>query len=195
MNESKAAYAITKILADSSLLPIEQQQVYGKILEAIQEPDEDGKCQVCEAKVLKYDRRLSRVLIFALVKIERGVHMKYSQSHNFTTANNINVGRLPGDLALNHSERCNLTILRHHGLLAKVKVDGEIQSGHWLITKKGWSFLRGEAIPDTVTTFRNRVIDHSTTTETISDVLSGGDYSETIDTLHKELANLPGDLE
>jgi hypothetical protein len=191
MNE----YKINKILEESTLLPMERQAIFGKIMDVIQEPDEDGKCQVCEAKILKYNRHLAKVMIFALVKIERGVHMKYAQSHDFTLANNINVSRLPEHIKLTHPERCVLTIMRHHGLVAKVKDDGKIDAGHWLITKKGWSFLRGEAIPEVVTTFRNRVIDHGEEMVTISDVLRGGDYSDTLATLSKELANLPGDLE
>lgn len=160
---------------------------------ALTEPDQNNQCVLCQANLEKYNTGISIAMIEALIKISKAVYRK-SQTRPFTEANDINVARLPGELELTHVERCSLTMLRHHGLIAKVKEAGKIKLGRWLITKKGWDFLRGEEVPDTVTTFRNSVIDHSITTTTIGDVLRSGNYSTTLETLDRVLAELPKDL-
>jgi hypothetical protein len=38
----------------------------------------------------------------------------------------------------------NFQHLRYHGLIAHVKVNGQKVRKHWLITKNGWAFLRGD---------------------------------------------------
>lgn len=38
----------------------------------------------------------------------------------------------------------NFQHLRYHGLIAHVKVNGQKLRKHWLITKNGWAFLRGD---------------------------------------------------
>lgn len=62
------------------------------------------------------------------------------------------------DLRLSHTEACNFTKLRNHGLVAKIKGEGH----KWLITARGGQFLRGEiAVPVSVKTFRNRTVGHN----------------------------------
>lgn len=57
----------------------------------------------------------------------------------------------------------NITKLRFHGLVAKVKdEDGKHKKGHWLITRRGGQFLRGEiSLPAFAHTLDNRVVEHS----------------------------------
>lgn len=196
MEETKASIAITKILADSSLLPIEQQQVYGKILEAIQEPDEDGKCKVCTANVKRDKHALAKVMCHALIKTARAVHYKMTDyGKTFSEANDIRYRHMPGDMALKVDEASNWTKLHFHGLVAMVKAEGAKKRGRWLITKKGWAFLRGEPIPASVTTFRGNIVERDPETTTIKEVLRDSAYSDTLETLQREIATLPEDLQ
>jgi hypothetical protein len=63
----------------------------------------------------------------------------------------------------NYSNLSNITNLRFHGLVAKVK-DREKKThikGRWLITKRGWEFLRGDLLlPKYVLTRDNKVVGH-----------------------------------
>lgn len=195
MEEIKASIAITKILADSTLLPIEQQQILGKILDTIYEPDEDKKCKICAANVERDTHTLTKVMVRALVKTAKAVHYKMTVAGlGFTEANDIRYRRMPGDMKLELDEGSNWTKLHFHALVARVKEDGKAKQGRWLITRKGWAFLRGEPIPAKVTTFRGNIVDKSTEVLTIGEVLRDGAYSDTLETINREIANLPEDL-
>lgn len=63
-------------------------------------------------------------------------------------------------LELKHSERTQLTKMRFHALVAKVKEDGKQIPRHWLITRKGWQFLANEPIPAKVVVYNNQVLGH-----------------------------------
>ena len=77
----------------------------------------------------------------------------------FVHAQGKNEFHLQDDLHLSVNAFSNFTKLRFHGLVAKV--DGK--RGCWLITARGGQFLRGEiAVPASVKTFRNKVLEHST---------------------------------
>jgi hypothetical protein len=57
---------------------------------------------------------------------------------------------------LSRDEWSNFSKCRYHGLVAKTD-----HLGYWLLTERGGQFLRGEiSIPETVLTFRNRVVGH-----------------------------------
>lgn len=82
-------------------------------------------------------------------------------------------------LDLKHSERTQLTKMRFHGLVAKVKEDGRQVARHWIITTKGWQFLGSHEIPAKVIVYNNQVLGHDGGTTSIARV--GGeadDYDE-----------------
>lgn len=80
-------------------------------------------------------------------------------------------------LDLKHSERTQLTKMRFHGLIAKVKVDGVQKPRHWVITTKGWDFLGGTPIPAKVLVFNNQVLGHDGGMVTIDRIYGGaGEY-------------------
>jgi hypothetical protein len=153
---------------------------------------EDGKCPVCHAKISKYKSQMNIVQSKALIKISKGVILK-AQTRTFQEANDIFVSHLPNHLELTHSERSNLSKLRLHGLIAKVKEDGQVQAGRWLVTKRGWEYLKGQAVPAYIYHFRNKVINSSEETITIGEAMKGL-YSDTIANLQIDIATLPGDL-
>lgn len=81
---------------------------------------------------------------------------------------------------LKHSERTQLTKMRFHGLVAKVKEDGRQIPRHWLITRKGWQFLGKEPVPAKVIVYNNQVLGHDGGTITIDRIGGGaGEYDET----------------
>lgn len=64
-------------------------------------------------------------------------------------------------LGLAYSIRSQVTKMRQHGLIARVKNDQGAQiARHWLITKKGYSFLNGNPIAEKVVVYNNQVLGH-----------------------------------
>lgn len=63
-------------------------------------------------------------------------------------------------LDLKHSERTQLTKMRFHGLIAKVKKDGHQVPRNWVITTKGWQFLGNKPVPAKVIIYENQVLGH-----------------------------------
>jgi hypothetical protein len=107
----------------------------------------NDRCPTCNASLKQFWHTLTPGLVSILVKAIEFVH-----------ACNRNEFHLQNDLHLTVNEFCNLTKLRFHGLVAKVKG----KPGYWLITSRGGQFLRGEIrVPLKVLTFRNHVQEHS----------------------------------
>lgn len=77
-----------------------------------------------------------------------------------------------GDINIAYSVRSQVTKMRQHGLIARVKGNTGAQiARRWLITKKGWDFLTGKPIPDYVIVFNNQVLGHDGEGVTIHQVL------------------------
>lgn len=197
MNEANESLkqAIANLIDSSyAYIGVKPEETAQQILDLVNEPTEVGKCQICDANVTKYKSTINIVMTNALIKISRAVYIK-AQTTAFTEANDIYVSRIPKTIELTHAEKTNLNFVRLHGLIAKVTKDGKVQRGRWLITKRGWAYLRGEAVPATLTHFRNRVISREDETITLLQVMYDGKYSNTLETLRSELAQLPEDLQ
>lgn len=118
---------------------------------------EHGYCPCCyrhaEAKWLT----LNPSLIGTLQKIYGAIVLKGE--------NDIHLGKDTEDteFELTYGQRSSITMLRHHGLVFKIRNAQKKQvPGHWGITKRGAGFLRGGLkVPLKVRTFDNRVTDHS----------------------------------
>lgn len=83
-----------------------------------------------------------------------------------------------GDLSTNPSHYNHFQKLRYHGLVAKIKDS----HNEWLVTRNGWSFLRGDLkLPKFVMVKNNHVQKdgRSDTLVGLLDVLRGGDVIET----------------
>lgn len=127
-------------------------------------------CETCGAGLKKYWHRVTPGMVKTLIKARR--HVDASQKNEFHLYKD-----LTGDNALTTVEQMNWTKLRFHGLVAKVKRNGEWEYGYWLITKRGGQFLKGEiAIPHRVQTFRNKVVAHDSTLVYIKDVIGEMPY-------------------
>lgn len=120
------------------------------------ENNESKKCPHCGANMKAFWHKVNSGLIGCLIKA-----IEYVKTHNKNSFN------LNHDLNLSNVEYNNFQKLRFHGLVAKV----DEKPGHWLITKRGGQFLRGEiVIPLRVQSFRNKVKDHSPQTIHISEL-------------------------
>jgi hypothetical protein len=74
----------------------------------------------------------------------------------------------------------NFHHLRFHGIVAKVKKDGKVVPRHWLVTRNGWAWLRGEiALPKYVMVKDNAIQSRSDQLIYLKDRLGGEDYIQT----------------
>jgi hypothetical protein len=81
-----------------------------------------------------------------------------------------------GEVDLLIAERTNLIKLQYWDLILKLG-DEKNHGGRWLISKKGWQWLRGEiALPKHVWTYRGEVQKHEGKLVTVSDVTGGWKY-------------------
>lgn len=127
-------------------------------------------CDHCGAALKSYWHALTPGIIRALIKALNVVRERNKNEFHL-------YDDLTGSNKLTTTEQMNWTKLRFHGLVAKVKENGEWKRGYWLITKRGGEFLRAKVeIPKKVQTFRNKVVDHSTELVTIRDVIDSTEY-------------------
>ncbi len=74
----------------------------------------------------------------------------------------------------------NFQHLRYHGLIAHVKVNGTKLRKHWLITKNGWAFLRGDVeLPKYVLVKDDHTQSRSDKKVYLKDLLHGEPYVQT----------------
>lgn len=117
--------------------------------------DNNGKCSCCNQTIKIYKYGVSRVMGKVLKRMA-AYTLDYDER-------NVDVEKL----GLKHSERTQLTKMRFHGLVAKVKVDGVQKPRHWIVTHKGWNFYKGEPIPAKAVVFDNTLLGHEGGTITI----------------------------
>lgn len=131
------------------------------------------RCLCCEASMRKSTHHMTRVLVESLVKMARSVARSQQ--------NDVMIDKMDVELRLTHVERCNFHKLRMHGLVARVKQEGKIKRGRWLITRRGWQFIKGDIdVPEFVQSFRNKVVGKSANMITVSGVLGLMPYCEDI---------------
>lgn len=129
-----------------------------KEIEALQ--TEDGKCAHCGQSIKIYRYTLNRNLAVFIRAM--------AESVSTTGKNDVDISTI----GLAYSIRSQITKLRLHGLVARVKDERGVQfKRRWLITNKGWKFIHGEAIPKRVSEFNNQVLGHDGGLVTIYSVL------------------------
>lgn len=114
-----------------------------------------GHCTHCEQTLKIYRYGISESMVRVLREMARRTKLQLD--------GNDKAGRVidvDATLNLKHSERTQLTKMRFHGLVAKVKEDGRQIPRHWIITTKGWNFLGNEAVPAKVIVYNNQVLGH-----------------------------------
>lgn len=132
----------------------------------------EERCEHCGANLKKFWHRLTPGMTNALIKARRYVAENPSSRNEFHIYKH-----LTRENTLTTVEQMNWTKLRFHGLVAKVRREGKVKTGYWLITRRGADFLNGEIqIPQRVQTFRNRVVARSEEMVTIKDVIGAQPY-------------------
>lgn len=108
------------------------------------------KCSCCGAKIKIWKHRLTPGLVKTLMKF--GNKIKQSGKNDL---------HIQKEIVFNSNEYNNFQKLRYFGLIAKVRnSDGGHIGGHWLLTRNGGAFLRGELpIRRWVKTFRNEIVE------------------------------------
>lgn len=125
----------------------------------------DGLCTNCHQSIKIYRYSISTSMVYVLKAIGKASRMG---------GDVIDVGKLD----LDHNERSQLTKLRLHGLIAKVKKDQHHIPRHWVVTTKGWQFIGGSDVPAKVVIYNNQVLGHDGGTTNI-----------------KRVTGMPGDFE
>lgn len=92
-------------------------------------------CEHCGQRI-----RLQRKEMLNKAKVSM---LKRAAQHVMTTMTNDFMTRDFTD-DIEYKLYSNFQHLRYHGLIAHVKVNGKKVGKHWLITRNGWAFLRGE---------------------------------------------------
>lgn len=124
--------------------------------------DNDGHCDRCHQVIAIYSYRANKNLAILLRRMA-----DYMQS---TNSKEVNIDDIEGV----YSIKSQRTKLRLHGLIAQVKnADGTRKANCWLITRKGWAWLQGEAIEKYVIVFANQVIGHKGGTVTFKQAYGG----------------------
>ena len=137
-----------------------------KVLEREAEQN-GGHCSHCHQTIKIYRYGVSDSMVRVLKAMAKATHN--------TGSREIDADKLD----LKHSERTQLTKMRFHALIAKVKVNGVQKPRHWIITTKGWDFLGGAAIPAKVLIFNNQVLGHNGGTTTINRIYAGnGEFEQ-----------------
>lgn len=84
------------------------------------------------------------------------------------------------ELSGNINSYNNFQKLRYHGLIHYVTRNGVRQRGHWLITRNGWAFLRGEiTLPKYVLVKNNHIESKSDRHITVREVYYGSEEIQT----------------
>ncbi len=163
--------------------PSEKQPISPEIMDYI---TEHGHCPSCYRDARAYTFTLNANLVKILQNIYGAIVLKGE--------NDIHLDKdTEGTpFELRYSQRSNVTILRFHGLVAKVRDEnGKQRAGHWLITRRGASFLKGNiSIPVQVRTFDNEVKWHSPDMVSFRDVMKEAPQNlPIVDFIDYEIAN------
>lgn len=125
----------------------------------------DGRCDQCHQIIRIYKYPANKTLAYLLRKMA-DVSLN-QEGRNF----DIN------DVTTEHKLQSQISKLRFHALIAKVKgADGKHIPRMWVITTKGWAWLRGEAITKYAVVYDNTVQGHEGAQVTINQVERGHDF-------------------
>lgn len=127
----------------------------------------DGHCDRCLRVIKVYKYQVSKTMAKIMREMAKATKATGERAIDMET------------LDLTHTERSQLSKMRQHGLIVQPKDDrGVKKPRHWLITTKGWQFLRGEAIPAKVVVFDNQVLGHEGGTTDIRRLLDDPGFYE-----------------
>lgn len=126
----------------------------------------DGHCDRCLRVIKVYKYGISTMMADIMKKMAEATKQTGHRDIDMET------------LGLTHNERSQVSKMRQHGLIVQTKEDGHKKARHWLVTSKGWQFLRGEDIPAKVVVFDNQVLGHEGSTANIRRILGEPGFYE-----------------
>jgi hypothetical protein len=128
----------------------------------------DGHCDRCLRVIQVYKYQVSKTMAKIMREMAKATRETGERAIDMET------------LDLTHTERSQLSKMRQHGIVVQPKDErGVKRPRHWLITTKGWQFLRGEEIPAKVIVFDNQVLGHEGGTTNIRRLLDDPGFYET----------------
>jgi len=127
-------------------------------------------CLNCGALMRMYTYTINKTAARTLAKLAGVVRDRVAALKPFTEANKLYISGLHDVLTATETDQ--KTILRYHGLIAKVKEGGKHKDNLWAITRWGWAFLRGEAMSKSVTVWRGIIQERSPEMITIREALA-----------------------
>lgn len=142
-----------------------------------------GKCEHCHSNIKIYRYKINKTQVQLLKSLAA---LAIESGHNVA-----DIRKLPSTNV--YTIRSQVTKLRLHGLVAHHREDGHRVAAMWVITRKGYAFLNGRGIDETVVSFQNTTIGHEGRIVTIGDVSgeAGDQFGKT--NLTTTEANVYGD--
>lgn len=130
---------------------------------------EDRKhCANCGANMMEEVYALDCLDAAFIFEMGKAVRERVRKGLAFTEANQVRVPTLATTDAIRH----RTTKCAKLGLVAKVKgANGRQVQGYWLITSRGFVFLRGEPVPRKVAVWRGKIQERFNETTTIDQAL------------------------
>lgn len=126
-------------------------------------------CPNCAESMEQYAYHLSVLDVQLVNRMADEVQSRIRKGMDFTEANQVHTPTL----ATSHTVRNRITYSSKLGLIAKYLGEKGTQvPGTWVITRRGFDALRDEPVPESVSVFRNEIIDRPEATTTFSTVVS-----------------------
>lgn len=157
--------------------------LWTNVLQLIPELKDRTKCGNCGESMAIYKYSVTYLDAKLLCAMAEVITKRMKGGMSFTEANKVHLQKEIRDFTL--GARGNIT--SKLGLIAKVMkrgADGESTHDRrvgWSITRRGFNFLKGEAIPRTVKVFHNKIQEHFEETITIKEVYAGKGKADTDD--------------
>ena len=117
---------------------------------------EKKKCLSCNANIGIDTFHVDYTDSVTMIEVGKKVQENLAKGMPFTEANRVHISSMNDVLTGTQIDR--KTQLKYLGLLAKYKVDGKHKEAKWVITKRGFKFLRNEPVPAHVTVYRKKII-------------------------------------
>jgi len=154
---------------------LDEAKVYDFVTHQYPELLKPERCSNCNASMAEYIYTVSIADADLLCAMGSIIAKKIKKGMDFTTANQVH---LQSEIS-NYTIVSRMTIASKLGLIAKVmrkdrngKMVHDSKAG-WLITRRGYQFLSGEAIPRKVKVFRNEIQERFGEMTTLTEVYRG----------------------
>ena len=146
--------------------PENKDLLYASLCASIPGFEDRTHCINCGASMAEYIRELDIFAAILLKGMGRIVKQRVEAGMPFTEANKVHIA---GEQSIPFGSKLYANITSKLGLIAKLKEPGK---SRWVITKRGFAALRGEAVPARVVIFRGRILERPEETTTLQEVFT-----------------------